>query len=185
MAMRPTFLPLFILLLFVVGISLPSLIANAQPLLYVSLVGHFALIVVYSGYPLLVGTALEHVVHRSRGRGSVLAVVSFCWVLVAEAFVLALVLSNAIVGDASFAVLVIGGLALVYLIWFGASRLVSAEQRAAARFDQYFGALLLFFWLPIGYLFLQRRLNQLLANPKLKGQLSGPVFDVPSENRTR
>ena len=51
-----------------------------------------------------------------------------------------------------------------YLLWFGASALVTAEGGEQVRLDQCVGTLVQFLFLPIGVLFLQRRVQALLAD---------------------
>jgi hypothetical protein len=56
--------------------------------------------------------------------------------------------------------------ATFYLLWFGANTLVAAEQNCPVRLDQYLGTFLEFLLLPIGVLFLQRRVRALYSVPE-------------------
>ena len=118
----------------------------------------------FLGWPLLVGTAVERHVDRRSSRGGVLALIALPYMFVSVAVFVSLPPHTHPILRFLVGLFVIpGGLASSYLLYFGSKTLVAAELRRPVRLDHYFGTLLLFLVLPVGAFFLQKRLNKLLS----------------------
>ena len=137
---------------------------------------------VYLGWPLFSGIAVER---RTGLRGSRARVIAF----IAYPHVIALYLlfvpltrefhANPIYMTFMVCWLFSGMVATIYILRFGAMTLVAAERGQPVRIDHYLGTFLLFYVLPIGVLFLQRRLRKLLLPPE-----EGTRGDVPESALT-
>ena len=124
---------------------------------------------VYLGWPLLVGLVIRRC-SGLQGNGlcwravaEFFCVVSFCpffWHFVSKPGA-SVVYWLLMTGGA-----VIGLAAKVDILRFGAMSLVTAERKRPVRIDYYWGTFLLFYILPIGVLFLQKRLRKLLLPPE-------------------
>ena len=165
MALDPSAVSVALLGGVLVGSFLLSLLRNTLPDIVLPLVGVLLPMALFCGYPLLVGTAVERVVHRSPSRTGVAALLAYLWALAAWGFTSTPSLHpNSVAGLLMIMCVVPSVLAPPYILWFGAHRLASAELRRPVRFDDYIGALLLFGFFLIGSFYLQQRLNGLVSS---------------------
>lgn len=125
--------------------------------------------VVYLGWPFLVGIAAESRAGLGSTRARVVASICLAYVVIFH-IIAGIVLLDGIhrLAKPTLAVFLVfwmlAVMATFYLPWFGARTLVVAEERRPVRFDQYLGTLFEFLILPIGVLFLQKRVRALFAS---------------------
>lgn len=152
------------------GLVLAGLLGSLVPERFSLSVMNATAAVVYLGWPFLIGIAAEKRVGRRRGRASAIASISFPYLVVFHV-VAGVLLADGIdqlAGPTWAAFLgfwMVAVVATFYLLWFGARTLVAAEERRPVRLDQYLGTLLELLVLPIGVLFLQKRVRALLSSP--------------------
>lgn len=126
---------------------------------------------VYLGWPFLVGMAAENRVGRGGSAVRAIASISFPYVVIFHVGA-GILLMDGIdrLASATWVVFlvfwVLAVVATFYLLWFGARALVAAEERRPVRLDQYLGTFLEFLLLPVGVLFLQKRVRALFSLPE-------------------
>jgi len=155
-------------LIVVGGLLLAGLLGVLVPDRFSLAVTNATAAVVYLGWPLLVGMAAEKRAGRRGGRTR--AVASICFPYVVGFHVVAGILLmdgiDHLAKSTWITFLVFWTFAVaatLYLLWFGARTLVATEEKRSVRLDQYLGTLFEFLVLPIGVLFLQKRVRALFS----------------------
>ena len=125
----------------------------------------------YSGWSLLIGVTMQNRAMRNRERGRLSAFIGFLYIMTISLVVYPIgefVLKSQLemrflieVMEFSLVVMIIAGF---YVQRFGAKMLVAAEEGRSARFFDYWGTWFLFLFLPIGVLFLQKRVRRVLLS---------------------